>query len=711
MTINRKNGNGINYALVVILCIGCMVRMVYLMENSAAPDFFAPILDPQLNDYWARALVTGDWTPLPHAADPQICTTPYGRPPAYPWLLAGIYAISKGSYFAPRILQMFIGLLNIVLVYFLGRRLFSAASGIVAAAMYAVYWAAVYFEGELNSPVWEVFLALCLILLLLRWENRGHLLWLFAAGIVLGLYALMRPNILLPGIFLCGWILYAGYMRLGNVNRALLHCGTFAFACMLTITPALVRNVVVANEFVLISYYGGINAYIGNNEKADGVSPMVPDLYEISGLDRWNCFTYPAVVKGLGKHLGKQEFGYADASRYFYGRAIDFWKNRPLKALCLTLRKAWFFWGPHEISDSKVIHYEHTFYPILRWLPGFSLMFAISLLGAFLLWLRKKTETIANNGVSLVVIYIAAYFLSVLPFFISGRYRFPVTPFLILFAGYAVVQLWEFSRSKYYKQAVSIILAGIALYALVSFPLIPYTPNLSTWYFHRGIAYAGGEEAINAFLEAVDVDPENDEAWLHLGYEYARQGHDDTAMTCYANAAKANPNNVYAQNNLGYEYFKQGQYEEAIQHYQHALDRQPEYTLALNNMGNALLELHQYEEALNQFEQVLRITPNDPHARYNTGNVYLRQELFDKAAECYQQAFQEHPDNPDIANNLGYALLRMGQADQAIPWFEKALSLAPDHALAHCNIAAAYEGLGDSVNAELHRSRCRASQQ
>ena len=113
---------------------------------------------------------------------------------------------------------------------------------------------------------------------------------------------------------------YAGYKRFGNVNKSLLHCSIYCtISCILTITPALVRNVVVANEFVLISYYGGINAYIGNNEEAEGTSPTIPDLYEISGIDRWNCFNYPAVVKGLGKHLGKQNFGYADASSYFYG--------------------------------------------------------------------------------------------------------------------------------------------------------------------------------------------------------------------------------------------------------------------------------------------------------------------------------------------------------------------------------------------------------
>lgn len=698
MTTNNRTGWGIYFALAVVLFVGFMIRIFYLAENSSAPDFTAPILDPQLNDYWARALVTGDWTPPPHAPDPQIRTTPYGRPPAYPWLLAGIYAVSGGSYFAPRILQMLVGLLNILLVFLLGRRLFSAASGVVAAALYAVYWAAVYFQGELNSPVWEVFLGLGLLLWLLQWEKLGWLLSLFAAGIFLGLYALMRPNMLLPGVFLSAWIFYVGYKHSGKLHKAILNSGIFVIACILTITPVLIRNVLVADEFVLISYYGGINAYIGNNEKAEGVSPTVPDLYEISGLDRWNCFTYPAVVKGLGKHLGKEEFGYADASHYFYSRAIEFWKNKPLQAVQLTLRKAWFFWGPHEISDSKVIHYERTFSPLLRWLPGFSLMFSLALLGVFLLWLRKTPGTKTDAGVSLMAVYCAAYFLSVLPFFISGRYRFPITPFLILFAGYAVIQLWEFFRRRYYKQTAAIVLTGIALYALVSYPLIPYTPDLSTWHFHRGMAYAAqqmNEEAVAAFMKATDVNPENDEGWVQLGFLYAQQSQSDKAEECYAAAVKANPYNVYAQNNLGYEYFRRGHYEEAVAHYRLALEQQPEYSLALNNLGNALLELNRYEEALEQFAQVLSINPDDPHARYNIGNVYLRQEKYEAAVQHYKQAFERNPGNPDIVNNLGYALMNMGKLEEAFPWFEKALALNPDHSLAHANLAILSEKISE----------------
>jgi len=105
--------------LTAILALGLALRLTYLSSNVHAPDFNSPVLDPQLNDYWARALVTGDWTPPPHAEDPEIRTTPYGRPPGYPWLLAVMYWISDGSYLVPRLVQVCIGLVNILLVFLL----------------------------------------------------------------------------------------------------------------------------------------------------------------------------------------------------------------------------------------------------------------------------------------------------------------------------------------------------------------------------------------------------------------------------------------------------------------------------------------------------------------------------------------------------------------------------------------------------------------
>ncbi len=695
-------------ALVAILLLGLMLRIVFLAMNAQSPDFDSPILDPQLNDYWARALAAGNWAPPQHADDPQLRESPYGRPPGYPYLLAAIYYASNGAYLAPRVVQAMVGLLNILLVYWLGKRLLGGASGLAAALFMAIYWAAVYFEGELNSPTWEVFVALIMASLLVRWSEtrRGSLLAL--AGAFLGVGALMRPNVLLTGGAVGLWLLWDARRKDRRFRTAWMRCLVFGCACLAVIAPAIVRNWRVSGDFILISYYGGVNAYIGNNPESRGVSPRIPDLYELSGMDAWNCFNYRLVVAGLGKHLNRPDFDYADASRYFYRRALRYWRESPLDALRLTLRKAWLFWGPHEVSDSKVIHYERAHSPLLARLPGFSVLLALALVGLFMTRGNTKQD-VHSSGISLFLLYIAAYFLSVLPFFIAGRYRFPVAPFLMPFAGYALARTLRAMRQGMYPMGVALILVMTAAWFVVSWPMVDYTPHRSTWHCHRGIAHAARNRLVQAEEElraAVSAEPRNDEAHVQLGYVYARMDQSDKAMVHYQAAVEANPNNVYGLNNLGYEHFKRGNPAKAEALYRRAVLHTPAFTLAWNNLGNALLEQNQMEEAVAAYEEALRVNPGDPHAHYNIGNAYMGRQRYDEAVEQYRLALETSPWNPNVPNNLGLALARSGRLEASIEWFEKALTLAPDHLLAHFNLGNVYGDLGRVEDARRHFERC-----
>lgn len=696
-----------------IVVFGLLLRLLYLYFNVHAPDFASPLLDPQLNDYWARALITGDWTPPPHADNPEIATTPYGRPPAYPWLLAVIYFLFRGSYLAPRCIQIAIGLANILLVYLLGKRLFGRASGAVTALLMSIFWASIYFEGELNSPTWEVFLSLSMILLLLHWASTYTVLSLSVAALCLGLGALMRPNILLPGALVLLWIFLKAYRGTSKLSKACAHACLFAGIVLLIISPVIVRNWRVGRQFVFISYYGGINAYIGNNPHSEGTEPEVPDLYEISGVEKWNCFNYPSIVRGMARHLDKPDLSFAGASHYFYLRALEFWREQPLQACMLTLRKAWLFWGPHEISDSKVVHYERLHSPILAYLPRFSHLLALVLTG-MLGWrlFERKRSSGSETDKPLVLLFAAGYFISILPFFVSERYRFPILPLLLPFAGYGIILVYRFLRQKEFNRAFVFSLLAVPVYLAVSSPLFSYTPDHSKWHLHRGIAYAArgkAEDAVHSLLAAIAENPENDEAHLQLGYLYVKQGRVTEAMEHYHRALEANPNNVFAANNLGYEYYLQENFKEAEKYYRQALARQPIFTLALNNLGNALLHQGDADGALSCFEKVLDINEKDPFARYNIGNVYLETGRYEQAIENFDKAFTEAPFNPHIANNYGLSLARSGQLKESIPWFEKALSLAPNYPLAHFNLGNVYGDLGETQEACCHYEQVLAT--
>ncbi|MEJ2722497.1 MAG: hypothetical protein P8181_15365, partial [bacterium] len=93
-------------ALGLILLFGLALRVTYLSEIKNAPAFAYPAYDAAYHDYWARAIDSGDWSPPKFHQDPKIDELPFFRPPGYPYFLAGVYAITGGSYLGARLLQM-----------------------------------------------------------------------------------------------------------------------------------------------------------------------------------------------------------------------------------------------------------------------------------------------------------------------------------------------------------------------------------------------------------------------------------------------------------------------------------------------------------------------------------------------------------------------------------------------------------------------------
>ena len=75
------------------------------------------------------------------------------------------------------------------------------------------------------------------------------------------------------------------------------------------------------------------------------------------------------------------------------------------------------------------------------------------------------------------------------------------------------------------------------------------------------------EDAIQAYKEAIRLNPDDVDAHNNLGDVYRRQGNLDLAIELIQNAIKLNPKNSEAHLNFGNVYIDQKKPEEAIQAY------------------------------------------------------------------------------------------------------------------------------------------------
>jgi len=690
--------------LVIILVAGLCLRALYLAEIAREPTFSHPLYDPQYNDYWARGLVTGDWTLPPDVNDPEIRTTPHGRPPGYPWFLAAVYSVFGVNDWSPRLVQTALGLGSGVLIFLLGRALFGGTVGLVAAALMMSYWAFIYFEGLLTYPAVVVFLLLALALAV-RWWAAGRGVWrALAVGLLLGLFGLFRPNGLLYAPVLVAWMAWVAH-RHGEGRRWWRSAVAVTIGVVAVLTPGAVRNFAVARDFVFVSSYGGLNFYVGNNAEASCVEPRIPELKDLVGIDNWCCFDYAAIVRGLANKLGRERMTFSEANAYFYRQGLDFVAHHPAEFVKKTAKKALLFWGPREVTNDTVMAYDKRFSRVLQLLPGFPFVVALFALG-LALWLRDRraekaaaaTDAVAYETSVAILLFIVAYFLSVIPFFIAGRYRVPIIPFLLLFGAYGLVRLGRFAAARDGRRFALWGLFALAALRLAYWNPTGYEPSRQTWYLRQALAWTAHgdpDEAIRTYGEAERAGPPSAPVEANLGRLLLERGRIDESIEHLRKALEIAPDDAVAHNNLGYALAGLGRANEAIQHYQAALEAQPGLSITRMNLGNTLAGEGRYAEALEQYGEVARREPENAVALRNMARVHEIEGRWDEAEALYRKTLELAPDSPEAHNGLGYLFERQGRLDEAAAEYEKALALNPGFALALNNLVNVYTAQGD----------------
>ena len=686
---------GEGLALLAILLVGVLLRASYLLELMQAPDFERPFLDPQFYDYWARGLVTGDWAPPSGANDPLIPSTPFVRPPGYPYFLALVYLVTHQSYLGVRIIQMGLGLVNAVLMFFLGRAVFGRTVGLVAAAFMSVYWIFIFFEGELNAPVAIVFLVLCIMHALRSWPGRLSVPRGIIPGVLLGLLTLIRPEaILFVGVVLVwGWWVSRGQGSWWRRGAALVG---FLCGVAIAIAPVTMRNYRVGKEFVLICSGGGVNLYGANNEVANGTWPMVY-LKGPLGLSRsMNNYDMPTAVRAFRKKMGDETLTHSDLSRYFFKLSLDYVRKHPWRTLKLFAKKAVLFWGPNEIGNNKELQYYKEQSPTLRYMPGFPAVCVLFVLGLVLVGLdlrrtwqeRRLIPAYMPMGL-LVMLYIATQFGAVIPFIVPARYRVAVIPYLLLFGAYAVWRTAAWAKEREVRKTACCLVAGLVLYGVCHIEFVPYEHDLARWHYHRGWAYAiqgDYDRARVEYEQAIAANPDRARYYSAVGDLFVEEGMREEAIGWYRKAVEKDPASPEAQNNLGYELYLTGQLEEAITHFRRAVEEDFQFTVAQYNLANALVDVGDYEEAIRCCRLALETDPNDPHPDYNWGRALALQGRPAEAVARFRQAVRKNPGYAEAWNYLGFELAELGRMDEAIQAYQKAIQANPRFTLAYNNM-------------------------
>ena len=108
------------------------------------------------------------------------------------------------------------------------------------------------------------------------------------------------------------------------------------------------------------------------------------------------------------------------------------------------------------------------------------------------------------------------------------------------------------------------------------------------------------------------------------------------SIDAYKQAIRINPDDAEAHYNLGNAYQGLSHYEGAVGALKQAIRINPDYANAHFLLGLVYTKLGRYKEAVEALKQALRIYPDDSEARYWLGVAYLQLENKGNAIDQYK---------------------------------------------------------------------------
>ncbi|TMB90893.1 MAG: tetratricopeptide repeat protein [Chloroflexi bacterium] len=214
-------------------------------------------------------------------------------------------------------------------------------------------------------------------------------------------------------------------------------------------------------------------------------------------------------------------------------------------------------------------------------------------------------------------------------------------------------------------------------------------------------------QALQAYEEALRMDPRNFYAWNGKGTTLYNQGNYKKALEAYQRATEIDPDNPIVWVSAGLVLNRLQRYQQALVHFERALSLDPQYVAAWNGKADAQLDMNMPEEAHASYEEALAYDARSFQAWNGLGNARSSLHDFQGAVEAYTRALLVNSSSAVAWCNKAEALMRLGHNRAALDSLNEATEMDRTYARAWTLKADVYEALGNSKEAQKARSRAK----
>ncbi len=634
-------------APVAVFALALAVRVAYVLELRGHDLFAVKLGDAAFFDAWARRIAAGE----------LVGEGAYYQAPGYAWFLGAVYAVLGASTLAARLVQAALGAAACALVALAAGRVATPRTGAVAGALLALHAPAIALEGMLVRDALALFGVALLFSALTRPPSA---LRAAAVGALAVSLALVRENMVVLAPIALVWLARGG--RGGRGVRARL-AGAALLGALLALSPLVARNVAAGVAPLAASSNLGQNLWIGNHPGADGL--FVPFRPGRAAPDEERADAEQLAEAALGRQLEPGE-----VSAHWRDRALAWMRAEPAAALALFARKARLLVHDEEWMDVQSYAFcrrESRVLGALGILFRGGVLVALACAGAVAGWSERRRLALPYLALALLLATTAA-------FFVFGRFRAPLWPFLATFAAVGLVAILERARTE--PRRLVAPLAALALGALVAFaPTGVVDDPIAATHANLGAALraAGERDAAEHHLRAALArqpdDPDAHDAVLALAEVELARGARDAAR---ARLAEIDPAGLAPdeQHRLGRLLRAADAIEAAEAAYRASLAARDDADVR-NDLGWLLQVTGRLLEAAQEYERALELDGGATDALFNLAR--LRSAAPDPALRDGEQALalaaraaeRFGSDDVDVLDVRAMALAELGRFGEA----------------------------------------------
>jgi 4-amino-4-deoxy-L-arabinose transferase-like glycosyltransferase len=327
-------------------------------------------------------------------------------PPAYTAFLYPFFLIHNdiSRTIIILLIQIILSAINVLILYFITRKLFSAKAGIVAAFIYALLPEFIYASTNFNIVVLYHTGILGLFYLLVKGKLFSDYKKL-AAFIVISIFLIYLRFEFILFIFLLTIIFFR---KFGVKNVGIIY-----ISILIALSPWIIRNQIVFRHFPMLSTSTGLNLYRGNNEYFVG------------------CWGDDALFAKLKSYQNSPNYE-IEANRIYSNSAMNFIINNPAKEIRYSAQKLYNLWVFND-DDKRT---ESLFYRM----PLMLILF-LFLIGIF--------RSFSINKFRYFYLFFLYFSLISVIFFALPRYQTMLKVMIIPFAAQGVIIVFSYLKAKF----------------------------------------------------------------------------------------------------------------------------------------------------------------------------------------------------------------------------------------------------------------------